>query len=87
MGAIRHSCPIRLVPTYILPTKETRPLGKLQPDSFKTDRLICVETDGQKDMARSSSGDADKEYIYFMETSPSLRCKLLNEIMVPSARV
>jgi len=85
MGAIRYSCPIRLVPTYILPTIDIRLLGKFQPDSFKTERLVCVETDGQID----SSSDADQEYIYFMgsETSPSLSCKLLTEINIPSARV
>jgi len=49
MGAIRYSCPIRLVPTYILPAKDIRLLGKFQPDSFKTERLVCVETDGQTD--------------------------------------
>jgi len=39
-------------------------------------------------MARTSS-DADQEYIYFkgLETSPSLRCKLLTEIIITSARV
>jgi len=52
MRAIRHSCPIRLVPTYILPAKERRPLEKFQPGSSQTERLVCVETDGQKDMAR-----------------------------------
>jgi len=67
MGALRYSCPIRLVPTYILPAKDIRLFGKFQPDCFKTERLVCVETDGQTDMARS-------------ETSPSLRCKLLTEI-------
>jgi len=25
-----------------------------QPDSFTTERLVCVETDGQTDMARST---------------------------------
>jgi len=45
IGAIRYSCPIRLVPTYILPAKEIRLLGKFQPDSFKTERLVYVETD------------------------------------------
>jgi len=55
MGAIRYSCPIRLVPTFILPAKDIRLLGKFQPDSFKTERLVCVETDGQTDMARSTS--------------------------------
>jgi len=59
MGAIRYSRTIRLVPTYILPAKERRLLGKLQSDSFKTERLVCVETDGQTDMA----SDADQEYI------------------------
>jgi len=49
-----YSCPILLVPTYILPAKERRVLGKFQPDSFKTERLACVETDGQTDMARST---------------------------------
>jgi len=42
MGAIRYA-------------KEIRLLGKFQPGSFKTERLVCVETDGQTDMARSSS--------------------------------
>jgi len=49
MGALRYSCPIRLDPTYIQPAKERRLLGKFQPNSFKTERLVCVETDGQKD--------------------------------------
>jgi len=45
------------------------------------------QADGQPDIARSS--DADHEYIYFMgsETTPSLRCKLLTEIIILSARV
>jgi len=85
MGAIRYSRPVRLVPTYILPAKERKLLGKFQPDSFKTKRLVCVETDEQID----SFSDADQEDIYFMgsETSPSLRCKLLTEIIIASARV
>jgi len=53
MGAIRYSGPIRPVPTYTLPAKK-RLLGKFQPDSFKTKRLVCVESDGQTDMARST---------------------------------
>jgi len=52
MEAIRYSCPTRLVPTYILPAKEIRLLGKFQPDRFKSERLVCAETDGQADMAR-----------------------------------
>jgi len=54
VGAVRYSCPIRLVPTYILPAKERRLLGKFQPDSFKIKRLGSVETDAQTDMARST---------------------------------
>jgi len=54
MGAIKYSCPIRLDPTYTLPAKEIKLLGKFQPDSFKTERLLCVETDEQTDMARST---------------------------------
>jgi len=46
MGAIRYCCPIQLFPTYILPAKERRLLGKFQPDSFITERQVCVETDG-----------------------------------------
>jgi len=42
-----YSCSIRLVPTYILPAKDIRTLGKFQPDSFKTERLVCIKTDGQ----------------------------------------
>jgi len=95
MGAIRHSCPIRLVPTYILPAKDIRLLGKFQPDSFKTERLVVVETDGQTARRTDghgyidSSSHADQECIYFMgsETTLSLRCKLLTEIIIPSARV
>jgi len=49
MGPIIYSCPIRLDPTYIVPAKDIRLLGKFQPDSFKTERLVCVETDGQTD--------------------------------------
>jgi len=88
MGAKRYSCPIRLVPTYILPAKDRRLLEKFQPDSFKTERLVCVETDGQTDMARSTRL-VMLIYIYFMgsKTSPSLRCKLMTEIIIPSARV
>jgi len=52
MKAIRYSCPIRLVPTYILPAKDIKLLGKFQQESFKTERPVCVETDGQTDMAR-----------------------------------
>jgi len=89
MGAIRYSCPIRLDPTYILPAKEIRLLGKLHPDIFKTERLVYVGTDGQTDMARSTLLVKLIKNIYFMgsETSPSLRCKLLIEIIIPSARV
>jgi len=54
MVDIRYSCPIRLVPTYILPAKDIRLLGKFQLDSFQTERLVCVETDGQTDMANST---------------------------------
>jgi len=54
MGATRYSCPIRLVPTYILSAKEISLLEMFKPDSFKTERLVCVETDGQTDMARST---------------------------------
>jgi len=43
-----------MVPTYKLVAKEIRLLGKFQPDSFRTERLVCVETDGQTDMARST---------------------------------
>jgi len=33
--------------TWTLPAKQIRPLKKFQPDSFKTERLFCVESDGQ----------------------------------------
>jgi len=54
MGAIRYSCPIRLVPTYILPAKDIKLLGKFQLDSFKTERLVSAETDGQTEMTKST---------------------------------
>jgi len=47
MGVLRYSCPT--VPTYILPAKERRLLGKFRPDSFRTDGLSV-----QTDMARST---------------------------------
>jgi len=62
MGAIRYSCPI-------LPAKEIRLLEKFQPDSFQTERLVCVETDGRTDRRTDghgyidSSSHADQEYI------------------------
>jgi len=31
--------------SYILPAIEIRLLGKFHPDSYKTSRLVCVETD------------------------------------------
>jgi len=48
---------------YILPEIERSLLGKIYPDSFKTERLVRVA--------------ADQKYIYFMrsELSFSLRCK------------
>jgi len=42
---VGYSCPMRHVPTYILHAKEIRLLGRFHPDSFKTERLVCVETD------------------------------------------
>jgi len=54
MGTIRYSFSIRLVPTHTLPAKERRFFEKFQPGSFKTERLVSVQTDGQTDMARSS---------------------------------
>jgi len=56
MGAIRYSCPIRLVPTYILPAKKRSLLGKFQPDSLRTERLVCV---GKDNDYIDSSSDAD----------------------------
>jgi len=47
LGAIIYSFPVRLVPTYILPAKDIRLLKKFQPDCFKTERPVCVETDGR----------------------------------------
>jgi len=49
MGAIRYSCPIRVVPTCILPSKERKLLGKFQPASFKTKRLACVKRTDRRD--------------------------------------
>jgi len=40
MGAIRKSGP-----TYILSAIEIRLLGRFYPDSFKTERLVCLEMD------------------------------------------
>ncbi|KAI8036453.1 hypothetical protein M5D96_010759, partial [Drosophila gunungcola] len=34
-------------PTYIIPAIERQLLGKFHGDSFKTERLVYVETDGQ----------------------------------------
>jgi len=45
MEAIGYSFPIRLVPTYVLPAIEMRLLERFHPESFKFERLVCVETD------------------------------------------
>jgi len=88
VGALGYSCPIRLVPTYILPVQiEISLLGRFHPDSFKTERLVCIETDRRADdMARSTRLVMliKNIHIYFMglETSPLLRCKLLTEIIM-----
>jgi len=42
-----------MVPTYILPSKDIRLLRKFQPDSFKAEKIVCVETDGQTDMDKN----------------------------------
>jgi len=78
MEAIGYNCAIRLIPTYIPSAKEIRLFVRFHPDSFKTKRLVCVETDNRCWLDQHSS-DADQEYLYFMgsETSPSLGCKLL----------
>jgi len=73
MGAVRYSCPIRLVPTSTLPAKERRLLRKFQSNSFKTKRQVCVETDGQTASLRRN-GRTDG-HVIGSETSPSLRCK------------
>jgi len=44
IGAIGYTCPIGRVPTYILPAIEIRFLGRFHPDSIKSERLVCVET-------------------------------------------
>jgi len=51
METIGYSCPIRLVPTYILPAIELRPLGRFHTDSFYSERLACMV---RLDMARST---------------------------------
>jgi len=83
MGAIRYSCPIRLVPTNILPAKERRLLEILY-FSFKTERQIFVETDGQTDKTRSTLLVMLIKHIYTLWGQK--RCKLLTEIIIPSAR-
>jgi len=40
MGAIRYSCPIRLVPTYILPAKEIRLMENFQLDNRNI--IFCI---------------------------------------------
>jgi len=93
--AIGYGCTTRFVTAYILSAIETRYLEKFQPFSLKTkrlDRRTEEQTSGQSDMAGSNQLVMLIKiyiYIYFMgsETSPLLRCKLLNEINIPSARV
>ncbi len=67
MGAIWYSRPIRPVPTYIRVRVYRRLTTKFHSDSFKTERLVCVETDrrtegqtdsGQKD--RRTDGQTDR---------------------------
>jgi len=50
--------------------------------------FLCVETDGQTDMARSTRLVMLFKNIYSLcGRKRSLRCKLLTEIIIPSARV
>ncbi len=64
MASIEFSRPIPAVPTYILPAKERRMCAKFQLDNFKTERLVCVETDRRTDGHAyiDSGGDPDQEY-------------------------
>jgi len=71
MKAIGYSFSIRHVRTYILRAIEIQLLGTFHPASFKTERLVCVETggqtdrrtngqtEGQTDMARSTRLETD----------------------------
>jgi len=49
MGVTGFCCPSRLVASYILPEIETQLLGRFHPDSFKTERLVCVEAERRTD--------------------------------------
>jgi len=49
-------------------------LGRLNPYSLKTERLVWVETDRRTDRwtwLDHSSSDADQEYTYFMGSETS----------------
>jgi len=55
MGALRYRCLVRLVPTYILPPKYIRLLGKFQPDSFKTERDLYTTCKRSKTFGKVSA--------------------------------
>jgi len=90
---IRYSWPTRVVPTYTLPAMEIKLLGRFHPDSFKTERLVCVQTDRRTWLDRLFLWCFEEYimyiYISFMgsDTSPSLHCKLLTDVITPSAMV
>jgi len=81
MGAKWYICPIRLVPTYILPATGKSLLGRFHNDSFRTEIQVCVETDRRTDKRTDIRTDirtdrrtwldrlvcdADLEYICFV---------------------
>jgi len=41
--------PVWAVPTYVLRSAKRRTCTKFHWDRFKTERLVCIETDGQTD--------------------------------------
>lgn len=61
--------------------------AKFHQDTFKTERLLCVATDGQ--IWINSSVDTDSEYINFMgsEFFAKVHCRRLPQINIPSAMV
>jgi len=42
--------------------KRNKTFGKVSARFFKTERLVCVEKDGQKDGKVDSASDPDQEY-------------------------
>jgi len=64
MSALWYSDPIRPAPTYILRAAKRWTCTKIHQDSFKTEKLVCIETKEQTAYI-DSARRPDQEYLFY----------------------